>query len=197
MTPDPRLIPNERLLTLLGLSWGLPALAAIWTGEHGVHGRRGGGVRFVPLMQRLGAPRDSLRRTLEALIELGLIARYPFHSHPLRPDYIFTPAGLALAERCAGALDALHAAGASDIALRKWSLLVTHALGDGPLGFNAIKSALPGVTSRALAQTLKDLESAGLIERRVVDGYPPRPSYSLAARARELPRAVSGLIRAA
>lgn len=192
-----QMTPSDRLLTLLGLSWGLPTLAAIWKGEHGVHGRRGGGVRFVPLMQRLGAPRDSLRRTIEALIELGLIARYPFHSHPLRPDLVFTPEGLALAERCAATLDALDAAGAGDVALRKWSLLAAHALGDGPLGFNAIKRALPGVTARALAITLKDLEAAGLIERRVLDGYPPRPSYSLADAARGIPRAVSGLLEAA
>jgi DNA-binding HxlR family transcriptional regulator len=191
------LIPTDRLLDVLGLTWGLPTLAAIWRGEHGVAGRRGGGVRFVPLMQRLGAPRDSLRRTLEALIEQGLVARYPFHSHPLRPEFIFTPAGLALAERCAAVLDALDRAGADATALRKWSLPAACALRHGALGFNAIKEALPGVTSRALAMTLKDLEASGLVVRTIVAGYPPRPSYALSATARPLASAVEALLAAA
>ncbi len=191
------LLPTDRLLDLLGLSWGLPVLAAVWKGEHGVGGRRGGGVRFVPLMNRLGAPRDSLRRTLEALIEMGLLARYPFHSHPLRPEYVFTPKGLAIAERGAAALDAIETAGVDALALRKWSLPAAFALRDGAMGFNAIKAALPGVTARALAMTLKDLEAMGLIERTVVDGYPPRPSYALSRRAKHLPVALEGLLAAA
>ncbi len=41
--------------------------------------------------------------------------------------------------------------------------------------FSELRAALPGVTPRALA--LKDLERAGLVERRIVGGYPPTALY--------------------
>ena len=52
--------------------------------------------------------------------------------------------------------------------------------------FSDLQHALPGVTGRALAFALKDLAKAGLVERTVLEDYPPATSYRLTARARRL-----------
>ncbi len=44
------------------------------------------------------------------------------------------------------------------------------------------------MTARALALTLKDLQAAGLVERRIEDAYPPTPVYAPTADARRLQR---------
>ena len=44
-------------------------------------------------MNRLGVGRESLRATLDALRELGLVQPTPGHGHPMRPEYLLTAAG--------------------------------------------------------------------------------------------------------
>ena len=56
------------------------------------------GARFVALANRLGVSRDSLTRTLGALIDAGFVARNPGHGHPLRPEYILTKRGVPVGE---------------------------------------------------------------------------------------------------
>src|SRR5947207_13068422 len=62
--------------------WAVPVLAEL---------RRERGSRFVTLANRIGVTRDSLRRTLSALIDDGLVERNPGYGHPLRPEYVLTP----------------------------------------------------------------------------------------------------------
>jgi DNA-binding HxlR family transcriptional regulator len=50
---------------------------------------------------------------------------------------------------------------------------------------------VPGVTPRALTLALKDLQAAGLVERRVEDAYPPRAVYSATPLGRKLQRIVA------
>jgi DNA-binding HxlR family transcriptional regulator len=52
---------------------------------------------------------------------------------------------------------------------------------------------LPGVTARALALALKDLEGSGLVARRVLESYPPATVYALTPSAAPLAGAVEGL----
>jgi DNA-binding HxlR family transcriptional regulator len=141
------------------------------------------GSRFVTLANRVGVGRESLRRTLSALIEGGLVMRNPGYGHPLRPEYVLTARGESVARRCASLL----AANDDEILLRKWSLPVLAAL-EGPAHFSELRAALPGVTPRSLALALKDLQAAGLVERRVEDAYPPTAVYAATPRARELRR---------
>ena len=72
------------LVSLCHHRWTLPVLAEI---------ERTRGSRFATLSGRLGAGGDSLRRTLRSLDHLGLVTRNPGYGHPLRPEYVFTPAG--------------------------------------------------------------------------------------------------------
>jgi DNA-binding HxlR family transcriptional regulator len=162
--------------------WAAPVLAEL---------RHERGSRFVTLEHRLGVTPDSLRRTLGALIHDGLVVRNPGYGHPLRPEYVLTDEGSRVAEVCDRLLATLN--GLEDVALRKWSMPVVHALGGGARRFSELRAALPGVSPRALALALKDLQGAGLVERTVTDDYPPASVYRLTRRARPLARILGAL----
>ena len=132
------------------------------------------------LANRLGVGRASLQRTLAALVELGLVRRNPGYGHPLRPEYLLTPEGEAAAARCDRLLAAVD--GRTDVLLRKWSLPVLVALSDSAR-FSELREALPGITARALALALKNLERAGLVIRRVEETYPPSTVYAATSKA--------------
>jgi DNA-binding HxlR family transcriptional regulator len=63
----------------------------------------------------------------------------------------------------------------------KWVLYVLGALRqhDGPMRFNQLARALPGITQKMLTQTLRTLERDGLVARRVYPTVPPRVEYGL------------------
>jgi DNA-binding HxlR family transcriptional regulator len=153
--------------------------------------RRARGSRFVALANRLGIGRDSLTRTLAALVEDGLVRRNPGYGHPLRPEYVLSREGeriAAISELLLAELDGLV-----DVALRKWSMPVVRSLGGGALRFSELRASLPGVTGRALTLALKELQEAGLVERTVTDDYPPATVYRLTARGRPLARVLAAL----
>ena len=154
---------TSELIALFHHRWAPPTLAEL--------GRREG-VRFVELQNRLGVGRDSLRRALDSLLDLGFARRNPGYGHPLRPEYLVTDRGRDAAKTCARILDA----GEEDVLLRKWSVPTLAELHDDRR-FSELRAALPGVTPRALALALKDLEAGGLVERDVRDMYPPTTRY--------------------
>jgi len=62
----------------------------------------------------------------------------------------------------------------------KWSLFCLFNLAyNKTLRFNKLKSYIPGISSRMLSVTLKKLEAAELVTRRVYPEVPPRVEYSL------------------
>ena len=77
---------------------------------------------------------------------------------------------------CAGLLDA----GEPEVLLRKWSVPTLAQL-DRPRRFSEVRAALAGVTPRALALALRDLETAGLVEREVLPTRPPSALYRATA----------------
>jgi len=166
-----------RFVALFHHRWAVPVLAEL---------HRGAGAKFVTLVNRLGIGRDSLRRTLAALIERGWVVKNPGHGHPLRPEYLLTPAGARLAPWCARLMKVLHALRVEGVALRKWSMPVAYALSCGAERFSEVKGCLAGSTPRALTGALKEMQRAGLIERIVSDGYPPATFYQLTTRGRRL-----------
>jgi DNA-binding HxlR family transcriptional regulator len=180
--PDPdSSAPSHALLELVKLRWSIPILALLMEGTTGVPGVRGGGAKFITLVNQSGIPPASLRRTLTALIEQGWIMRNPGHGHPLRPEYVLDRGGLALARTCQRLMQEIGSQEVADAALRKWSLPIALVLTPASRHFQEIRRVLRGITPRALAQNLKIMEAANLIDRSVAADYPPRPVYSLSA----------------
>ena len=69
---------------------------------------------------------------------------------------------------------------------KRWAGQVLRALVPGPMRFNAVASAIPSLTDSTLSQRLKELESAGLIDRAVYREHPVRVEYALTDKGRAL-----------
>jgi DNA-binding HxlR family transcriptional regulator len=167
---------TEDLIELFHHRWAPPALALL--GERG-------GARFVELQRRLGVGRESLRRALVRLVDLGYVAPNPGYGHPLRPEYVLAPSGRTASRL---ALRVLRA-GDPETLLRKWSVPVLAELAD-ERRFSELRAALPGVTPRALALALQELEAAGLVRREVRATRPPSTAYHPTASGRRVQRAL-------
>lgn len=178
----------QPLAPLFHHRWAVPVAAEL----HRVRG-----ARVVTLVNRLGVTRDSLRQALAALADLGLAMRNPGYGHPLRPEYILTAAGEEIAPACQALVSTLDRLGLAEVGLRKWSMPLLHAVGGGPARFSALKVALPGISARALALALMDLQAAGLVERRVLDSYPPATLYTLTPPGQELASLAAPLLASA
>lgn len=152
---------------------------------------RSEGSRFVPLANRLGLSRESLRQTLLALIETGLVMRNPGYGHPMRPEYVLTAVGRRIAPGCVELVETLQRLDFEAGGLKKWSIPVLLELAP-ERRFAELREAL-GISPRALTLSLKELAEAGLVERRVHSGFPPSTSYRVTRRARSLTRVASQL----
>jgi DNA-binding HxlR family transcriptional regulator len=67
----------------------------------------------------------------------------------------------------------------------RWALLTIRELGFGVSKFNDIRTNT-GAPRASLAARLRDLEEAGLVERRRYSSRPPRDEYILTPAGREL-----------
>lgn len=67
-----------------------------------------------------------------------------------------------------------------------WSSLILCALDEGPLRFSALARAIPQISRRMLAKTLRSLEQDGLLSRTVFPTKPPSVSYELTALGQSL-----------
>jgi DNA-binding HxlR family transcriptional regulator len=76
---------------------------------------------------------------------------------------------------------------ALDVIGEKWSLLVLRDLfRKGPLRFQELENALPGVAPNTLSARLKTLESQGIIGTRLYESHPPRYEYFLTDKGKAL-----------
>jgi DNA-binding HxlR family transcriptional regulator len=56
----------------------------------------------------------------------------------------------------------------------KWRVLLIYALLAGPQRHAELRRRLPGITQKVLTETLRSMESDGLVERRVLKDTPPQ-----------------------
>jgi DNA-binding HxlR family transcriptional regulator len=68
----------------------------------------------------------------------------------------------------------------------KYKGRILWVLKDGFLRYGELKRVIVGVTPKMLTQTLKELESDGLILRKVYLEVPPKVEYSLTETGKEL-----------
>lgn len=82
-------------------------------------------------------------------------------------------------------------------AAAKWPLRVLHVLSeaDGPLRFSRVLERVEDISQKVLTQTLRTLESDGLVIRTLYPQVPPRVEYELTPLGRELLMQVVSLWR--
>jgi DNA-binding HxlR family transcriptional regulator len=69
----------------------------------------------------------------------------------------------------------------------KWRVLLIYALLAGPQRPGRLRRRLPGISQKVLTETLRSMESDGLVERRVVkDSAPQHVEYALTDLGRTL-----------
>jgi DNA-binding HxlR family transcriptional regulator len=70
----------------------------------------------------------------------------------------------------------------------KWTLLIVSQLAGGPMRTAEIRRCVDGVSEKMLIQTLRKLESFGLVNRKSYPEVPPRVEYRLTPLGRSLAR---------
>jgi len=68
----------------------------------------------------------------------------------------------------------------------RWKVLVLHHLLDETKRFAELHRALTGISHRTLTKQLRELESDGIISRKVYPQIPPKVEYSITALGRKL-----------
>jgi len=81
----------------------------------------------------------------------------------------------------------------AEFAGRRWSPGIMLAIGRGAHRFSAIVAAVDGLSDRMAAQRLRELEAAGLVERRVIPSTPVQVRYRLTQAGLELIQALQPL----
>ena len=76
---------------------------------------------------------------------------------------------------------------------KRWTGAILLVLLDGPLHFSGIRQLVPELSDRLLSERLKELEAAGIVDRRVIDGTPVRVEYRLTEKGRALEPALASL----
>jgi DNA-binding HxlR family transcriptional regulator len=77
---------------------------------------------------------------------------------------------------------------------RRWQLSILYAALTGALRFNEFVDAVAGISPRMLAERLRDLESAGLVQRTVIPSSPPTVEYRLTERGRKLSPLIEAMV---
>ena len=76
---------------------------------------------------------------------------------------------------------------------RRWAGAILWTLAARPHYFAELAASVPGLSDRLLSRRLRELEGAGLVERSVQNGTPPRVSYALTEKGRSLEPALAEL----
>ena len=85
--------------------------------------------------------------------------------------------------------------GVIDVVSKKWALLIVGVVGNsGSLRYTGIMQQLRGISPKTLADSLKELESSGIVQRESFKEIPPRVEYSLTADGAQLRKAIIPLI---
>ena len=165
------------LVRLVHHRWNIPIIAEL---------QQRSGAKFVSILNHLKMSRAPLTAALTHLIDLGLIRRNTGHGHPMRPEYLLTRKGGAIAEDCLLLVRLLRRNNVVDLAFRKWTLPLVAAIGNRKMRFSELLTMLQEATPRALTIGLKSLLQHGWVERRLIDDFPPRAVYELTRNGRRI-----------
>ncbi|MGF6881307.1 DNA-binding HxlR family transcriptional regulator [Nocardia sp. GAS34] len=82
---------------------------------------------------------------------------------------------------------------ALEVIANKWSVVTLYALKDGPMRHSELVALSGGISRKVLTQTLRRLQSNGLIDRQRYAEVPPRVEYSLTPLGRTLQEPIAML----
>lgn len=69
---------------------------------------------------------------------------------------------------------------------KRWTGLIIRVLMDGPKRFKEISTMIPNMSDKMLTERFKELESEGIIVRRVYNEMPVRIEYELTEKGKAL-----------
>ena len=80
---------------------------------------------------------------------------------------------------------------------KRWTGAILYVLLDSgrPMRFSEIGHAVPDLSDRLLSERMKELEAAGIVDRRVTNTSPIKVEYELTERGRQLDPALTELKR--
>ncbi|MCE1237119.1 MAG: helix-turn-helix transcriptional regulator [Hyphomicrobiales bacterium] len=81
----------------------------------------------------------------------------------------------------------------ADIVGYKWTTLIVRDLLSGKKRYSQLQRSVSGISPRVLAERLKQLEEAGLVEKRIFATVPPTTEYELTALGRELEGVIAAM----
>ncbi len=61
----------------------------------------------------------------------------------------------------------------------KWKVLIIRDLLNGTMRYSGLKKSVVGISQKMLTQSLREMESDGLITRKIFPVIPPKVEYSL------------------
>lgn len=158
---------NKNFAQLCSKAWALQILVYMMQGRE---------PRISPIAHHFSAGRTAITASLQHLIQLGYLQRSGGHGHPLRPAFVLTVKGEAVA-LWAMQLDEILPPEDWKIARRTWTLPVLR-LANPSRRFGELRSQLKPVTDRALSETLKVLGENNWLQRDVNSKtMPPSVSY--------------------
>ena len=76
-----------------------------------------------------------------------------------------------------------------------WAPNVIWFLSEGPRRFGELRVDIPMVSAKVLSARLRELETRGVIERRLLASSPPSAEYELTDLGRELLPAIDAIVR--
>lgn len=75
---------------------------------------------------------------------------------------------------------------AANILGSKWTALILRDLSTSPKRFKDFESSLTGISPRTLSQRLDELETEGIITKKIYAEVPPRVEYTLTTKGHDL-----------
>lgn len=74
----------------------------------------------------------------------------------------------------------------SSIISNKWKALILRELMKGIKRYNELTKEINGISAKVLTQNLRELESDGIVKRKVYPVVPPKVEYSLTDKGKDL-----------
>lgn len=89
----------------------------------------------------------------------------------------------------------LPIADAIEVLEGRWKLLILFALANGPKRFGQLAREIKGISDKSLSKDLKSLEANGIIERTVIESFPPAVEYAITVHGQSLQDVLNELHR--